>query len=574
MATDTRPNTLKADHNYNLRNQGWPNETQVSPRPNGNGPETYDDPVAYTKEKIGVYPSNADIIYYAKLSVAEDPWNLNTFSPWDLEKQLFGNTPAAKGHFILPYFDKNRQLASGITGIYSPARDKINTRPVSVEFFSGRVFYLMPFGEVLYSQVLTDIRRAEYCYQEADPTAEDINELVATDGGTIDIAGISKGQKLEAVGSNLAVLADNGVWAITGSADDSFSAVSQQIVKITNIGCIGAGSVVNAENTIFYWSSGGIYVLGLNEVSGGLIAQNISETTIQTFYNDISPAARQHASGFYDEESKKIFWFYCEDDEYDGINWRYRYNRALIFDTVLKAFYPYSFEYTNDLPFVASMFQKSANGLESGTENVVDGGVQVTDSAVNVTVDITTPVTADVKLKLLTFVLQDGEEEDDYYQYTISEFKSNELLDWVAHSDGTDYNSFIETGDDLVGDLISEKEANTVYTFFKRTETALVANVDGGLEFDYPSSCLMQAKWHWADTATSGQWSEQQQVYRLNRHWIPTGIGSFDYGYDVVQTISQVRGKGRALAIRFESETGKDFHLLGWSIPYTAMTAA
>lgn len=570
MAVDTRPTTLTSDHNYNLRNQGWPNTFQVAPRSNGNGPYTEADPVAYTFAKVGYYPSNADIIFYSKLSVAEDPEQLGAYSPWDLKKNVFGNSPAAKGHYILPYFDKNRQIASGITGIYDPARDKINDRPVSVEFYSGRVFYLMPSGELLYSQVLTDIRRAEHCYQEADPTAEDINELIATDGGIVDIAGISRAQKIIAVGSNLALLADNGVWSISGNGNESFSAVSQEIQKISSIGCIGADTAVEVEGTVFYWSQGGVYVLASNEVTGGLIAQNLSENSIQSFYIDITSAARKNARAFYDEEAKKIFWFFNSEDYYDGVTMRYEYNRALVFDIVLKAFYTYSMSLDDTYPFIASMVQKSANSFETGTEDVTDSAVQVTDGGVDVTVSVTSPVTADVKLKLLTFMKQ----EDGDYRYTFSEFKNDNVLDWVTATDGIDYDSYIETGEALVGDLISEKESNTIYTFFKRTEQEVVHNDTGGLEFDYPSSCLLQAKWQWADLEGSGQWSEQQQVYRLNRHWIPTGIGAFNYGYDVVQNISQIRGKGRAISLRFESETGKDFHLLGWAIPYTMMTAA
>ncbi len=570
MATDTRPTTLTADHNYNLRNQGWPREFACAVRANGNGGYASVDPVAFTFEKIGKYPSNADIIFYSKLAVAEDPESLGAYSPWDLHKTSFGNTPAAKGHFILPYFDKNRQLASGISGIYNPSRDKINDRPVSVEFYSGRVFYLMPNGELLYSQVLTDIYRADYCYQEADPTAEDINELVATDGGVLDIAGIAKAQKIISVGSQLALLADNGVWSISGSGDESFSAVSQEIRKITNMGCMNGDSAVEAEGLVFYWSQGGIYVLTPNEVSGGLIAQNLSEMTIQTFYLSITPAARMNARGFYDEESKKIFWLYNDSEEYDGVEFRYKYNRALIFDVVLKAFYSYSMDLDDAYPFLAGMLQKKANSYESVTEVVTDSGVDVTDDGEDVTTTLTSKVTADVKIKLLTF----KKNENGKYQYTLSEFKNNTMLDWVEETGGIDYSSVVETGEDLAGDLISEKEVNTLYTFFKRTETTTVANDEGGLEFDYPSGCLMKAKWAWADTPASGQWSEAQQVYRLNRHWIPTGIGEFPYGYDVVQNITNVRGKGRAVSIRFESQTGKDFHLLGWSIPYTMMTAA
>lgn len=570
MAVDTRPTVLTSAHNYNLRNQGWPNSCFVANSADGDGGITMTDPVAYTFHRNRWYPSNADILYYAKLSAADDPQALGTYSPWDLGKASFGNTPAAKGHFILPAFDKNRQLASGIEGIYVPSRDKVDTRPVSVEFFSGRVWYLMSTGEVYYSQVLTDVSKADKCYQDADPTAEDINELVATDGGYIDIVGISKAQKLISIGSDMIVLAENGVWSISGSGDEGFSAVSQEIRKVTNVGCIGGDAALEAENTVFYWSSGGIYVLTQDKVTGYLTSQSISETTVLSYYLDIPPTSRANARAFYDEESKKIFWFYNSDEDFDGISWRYKYNTAMIFDVVLQAFYTYSMDASEGYPFISAMIQKKANSIETTLEDITDSDVDVTDDGVVITSTLRTPVTADVKLKLLTFM----ETSPGVYQYTFSEFKSNELLDWKQETGGIDYSSYIETGHDLAGDLIAEKEANTVYMFFKRTEMNTVLGESGGIEYDYPSSCLMQARWQWADDAASGRWSEQQQVYRLQRHWIPTGTGPFAYGFEVVQTINQVRGKGRALSIKFESETGKDFHILGWSIPYTMIVDA
>jgi hypothetical protein len=570
MAVDTRPTTLTAAHNYNLRNQGWPTRCSLPNKIDGDDGLFEGDPVSYTKTINGYYPSNADIMYYSKMAAATDPQALNVYSPWELRKQIFGNTPAAKGHFILPYFDKNRQLAANISSIYDPTRDQIDERPISVAFMTGRVWYLMPFGELLYSQVLTEVSRCDKCYQEADPTAEDINELVATDGGTLDITGIGKAQKLVVVGNTMVILADNGVWGVSGSGDESFSAVSQEIRKITSVGCIGLESAIEVENSLFFWSQGGIYVLVQDQVTGYLTAQNITDTTILSYYLDITPIARANARAFYDEESKKIFWFYNSDPEFDGVNWRYKFDKALIFDIVLKTFYPYSMDASAGLPFISAAAQKKANSFESVVENIYDADVLVTDSAVTVTQTITTAVTAEVKIKLLTFL----EQANSNYKYTFSEYKNDVPYDWQEETGGENYESYIEMGYDLSGDLISEKETNTIYAFFKRTETETVLDENNELTFDYPSSCYMRAKWDWTDSADSGRWSESQQIYRLNRHWIPTGIGPFEYGTDVVQTINQVRGKGHAVSLRFESEEGKDFHLLGWAIPYSIMVGA
>lgn len=91
------------------------------------------------------------------------------------------------------------------------------------------------------------------------------------------------------------------------------------------------------------------------------------------------------------------------------------------------------------------------------------------------------------------------------------------------------------------------------------------------LQFDYPSSCFLTSKWDWTGTGSANRWSEPQQVYRLRQPFFPEDENTpFDYDYTVVETKNKIRGKGKSLSLRFESEPGKDFQLLGWSIRYTA----
>lgn len=75
------------------------------------------------------------------------------------------------------------------------------------------------------------------------------------------------------------------------------------------------------------------------------------------------------------------------------------------------------------------------------------------------------------------------------------------------------------------------------------------------------SSLLMQARWDWANTSASNKFSQQVQVYR-NTKPSATIAG----GFPIVVTKNKVRGKGRALQIRFTSESGKDAEILGWGI--------
>jgi hypothetical protein len=393
---------------------------------------------------------------------------------------------------------------------------------------------------------------------------------MATDGGKIDISGVAEGLDLQAMDNELVVLANNGIWTISGSGDEAFTATSQSIRRVSEVGSVGKNTSVRADGVVFYWSLGGIYSLSRDEVSTRLSAANITEKTIQTYYLDIPEAGKKFSRGFYDESQKKVYWLYNDTSSYDGVNWRYQYNRALILDLNLQAFYSYSFDTTSSVPWIAAMIQKKAGGQDSVSEDVTDGGVDVTNGGETVTTMVTSDTISDVKLKFLTF----AETSTDTYQYTLSEFNSERFLDWYTFdTTGTNYESYIETGHDIMEDLISQKEANTVYTFFKRTEQNVEQDGNGDLSYDKPSSCMMRAKWDWTDSSGSGRWTDLQQVYRFN-NFLALTDGPLDYGYEVIQTINQVRGKGRALSLRFQSEQGKDFHLLGWSIPYTVITGA
>ena len=574
MSDDIRPRSLTAVHNYNLRNQGWPVRFSVSVNEPGTAAR-FADPVYHTWQSLGYYPSNADIIYRAKSIQAEEAVAIGTYNPWYLERYAYGNTPAPKGHFIVNAFYRNRQSASGISGILDLDRDVEKDRPVSVAFYSGRVWYLMPDGTLYYSQLIRDISDVNKCYQEADPTAEDINELIATDGGVLNILDVGRAYRIVQISNFLVLFADNGIWSIGGNSDgETFSATSQQVKKITEIGAVGAESMIEAEGTIFYWSEGGIYTITQDQVTSQLQAVDISMDTIQTIYLAIPQISRLNVRGFYDKEVKKILWFYNDSEDFDGSNYRYQYTKALIYDLSLNAFYTYSFPQSETMPYIAAVARKLPGTTQSAVVNIVDsnGDLVVTSDSETVTASVTTSTTTDIRVKFLVFKKND----EGKYNYTFAELYSNEMYDWKSlDGEGLNYVSYAETGQDILEDLLSEKEANAVSFFFKRTEKDFVAK-NGAVVLSRPSGCLMRAKWDWTDSASSGGWTDPEQIYRFRREYfpIPVGPSPFDYGYDVVQVIENVRGKGKALSIRFESEEGKDFHILGWAIPYVGMMLA
>jgi len=538
-----RPLALGINHQYNLDNQGW-------------GANQYE---AYNTSK-NVYPSNADIWILAK--DANDD-----FSPNLLDKQFFGNTRAPTGHNIIGVFNKDRTAVNTLLPIQYE-----KGRPEAVSFYAGRVFYagiesnttdgISTNGNIYFSQILTDLSKAGKCYQEADPTSEEISDLLEDDGGVITIPEIGKVLKLEVLYDSLVILADNGVWQIKGDADAGFNALAYQVQKVTTIGPLNEEVVVVAENSLIYWADSGIYSLSSSEVTGLLQSQNISETTIQTLYRSIPSIGKKYAKGIYDLTANKVIWLYNDDPSYDGVTFRSKFNKELVLDIVLGSFYKNSIgELSADSPYVAGVVSTPDLLVSDIVYNIEVSGVQVQASGVDVQASLPSNILGEASVKYFTAVPGPVS-----YGSTWSLYNNTDFIDWEKKDTvGVDSEAFLLAGYETFGDVSRTKSTPYIITHFQRTETGFVDN-GSGIEAVRPSGCLMQARWGWSDSSTSGRWSSEQQVYRLNRNYIPVSAGDpFDYGFSVITTKNKVRGSGEALSINFRSQPGKDMHLLGWT---------
>ena len=552
LDVDEHPASLSTNHEYNLKNQGWVNPPGVST-----------SLITTYNSSEGEYPANNQIWWVGK-DTNED------FSPDILSKQDFGNTPAAKGHYILNAFYKDRSTVSGVGGI---AVESDLNRPQTVAFFSGRAFYAgvadSKSGTNLYfSQIIFDnYNNVGSCYQTADPTSESDSILADADGGVISIPQIGNIKKLVTLDRFLVIFADNGIWAITGT-DVGFTAASYEVLDVSKVNCIDGGAVVNVEGVPVWWSSQGIYTLEVNSLTKSLTAKNLSENTIQTFYdNDITATAKVNAQGEYDRASKRIVWLYKEDDT--GTNLR-AYDRSLLLDTRTAGFYPWKFsELATNSPYPAAVFNTTNLNIVSTTETVTDGGVAVTDSAVNVTDQIVTIGGTATFLKFLTVVPIAASSK-----YTFSELNNRAFVDWeTKDGTGADFSSYIVTGYELANDIMRDKQVVYINSYLKRTEDLWLLSGDDDYTLQNPSSCMLQAQWQWADSTASNKWSTAQQIYRFQQNLVPdTGDLTFDSGFPVIVSKSKLRGYGEALSLRFSSESGKDFNLLGWGLMLTGET--
>lgn len=530
LAVNEEPPTLSTEHQYNLLNQGWTSAQWTS-----------------YKTTAGDYPSNAQQWWVSKNSTDD-------FDPALLKKQDFGNTPAPKGRYIIDAFTRStsRNTLSGLT---TPS-DIENGRPSTVCFAFERVFYSgidstvvaagnapNMSGFVFFSRTLRNANDFGQCYSDADPTSEVDAELVDTDGGYINIPASGKIHKLLAKEGTVLVFADQGIWRIYGA--DGFAATAFAVEKITEFGVLNADTIVDSEDKVLYWNRGGIYVLAPDTNSGRLSSVNITEESIQTFFNEITLEAKKNAVGSYDPVNRRVSWLYNDEEGYDGILFRNRYNKELVLDIVLGAF--------------------SKNSISSAVEPspYVAGFVETPDFVLK---QEGVRTRFDSVTKYLTIQFLDP--DTDSAAYTFSYYRNADFLDWAqASGGGVSYRSFLLTGYDIMGDTMRNKQAPYLVCHFKQTEKAWVEG-DDGLEWDNPSGCFVQAQWDFANSASYGKWGRKFQAYRLKRPYI-AALGPFDYGQEMISTKSLLKGRGRALSILFESEPGKDLYLYGWGVKFT-----
>lgn len=484
----------------------------------------------------------------------------DAFSVPEWEKIGAGTSLSGNGRYVLDFFSKDRDSILVAEGYASPSpslNETETSRFRCVESFAGRVFYAgldssANSGTIIFSGLVEGVNDLGKCYQINDPTSEYSSDLLATDGGTVKIPDAINIKKLYAYQFSLFVFADNGVWQITGT-DGQFRADSYIINRVSRVGLLSEGSFVFAEGLPFWWSRFGIHTLQTDTVSGQATEKNISLSTIQTLWDEIDADAKQKVVSVYDNISKRIYWAYPDAGE----TVESKLNNFLLFDVPLTAFFPWRVEdqTTNTNAIVGLSFYSGYGAKDlaldvtsnSGLDDVVtSGGDDV------ISTQISTFNTGDPAIVL---ICRDGATN----QITMGGFTSSSFLDWGD----TDYSSYAITGYDFIGDLVRKKNAPYVLTYSRLTEEGFTGNEVDGYEAVRPSSLLISSAWDFKDT-----FSTPQQAYRLKYPVTvdPNNLDVYNYPEDVITTRLKLRGHGRSVRVKFESETGKDFIILGWGM--------
>lgn len=365
-------------------------------------------------------------------------------------------------------------------------------------------------NRILFSQILVDdVNTLGRCYQKNDPTSPEISDLLATDGGEIPLQ--NSGNIIKTVEFQRGVIAfcEQGVWYISGP-ESGFTADAYDVFKITEDTLYAYNSITNVGDVILYAAEEGIMSLQPNEF-GTLKATNLTETVINEYYNEFIT----DGVGCVYEPINKQVWYY------NGAN-----DKALIQDLRTNAFYPQKFELT------ANQSIKSAYRIPN----------------------------------------------DEYVKFVYEDISTNqfgvlELKDETFEDLGTSFSSYIVTAEESLGQFTHKKNTPSVYVLMNKTEQNITGFDGTNYTYDYPSACTFSAEFDYTTSSNANAYTPTRQIYNVNRRlFTPAAPGypvPLDDGRSIVDYRDIVRGSGRSVRFKFQSEDNKDMQILGYSVEYS-----
>ena len=416
-----------------------------------------------------------------------------------------------------------------------------DNRVTDVAYMAGKFFYLVN-DTVLFSQTVTDEGKGyDKCYQDADPTSEEISDLLPTDGGYVKFQTMGDGMALKTFNRGVLVFGRDVVYGLISPSDGRFTATEYDTVELSRAGLIGPQSVVSVANSVYYWSPLGIFRIGVNQQTGStMVAENITQLTIQRYYNNIPQYAKEAARAVFDFCNNRIYWFYPTDGndlaKLDGV---------LMYDLNYNAFCPFKisdggkvvavFETVNSYEISPTLY------LRAGGKRIVAGDQYVTAKEEVTDYNRFTAVGHCI-LK-------------DTNQISFGDFNSREFIDW----DGSSFDSYmvsrpmtiIPTGSP---NTYFNKQVPILQTLFKRTEEGILTTPK---KYIAASGAYIRMRWGWSLNDASNRWDMVQNAYRPQK----------DFMHDeYVESRMHIRGRGKSYQIEIRNDDNKNFRLAGMNL--------
>lgn len=537
---------------FDMRNSGWLEPITASSTNTGSGIVEDVDPVAYFEEKLGYYPKPSYLFSAMKISTATAPEAIGTFSPWEAEKIQFGNTQPPYGHYIHSayYFSTLDLLGGGVNDTSWTILD----RPESSAYHNGHVFFGDKDEEgktrILVSRIVDDIFDIEKCYQDADPTAEEINDLVATDGFVLKPAGMGTILNMVEFNRSLLVMCTNGVWQLRATAGGGVTATDVTIDKVGAFEFFSPHSVVNTGNAILMFTDRGIIAVSVNQF-GELEASNLTEDTIDEFYEGLSRSVIANVKGTYITDERRIYWTIPSPVQ-TGTPCCAELVLVMNLDT--GGFYKYTVEGGPQL-LVPVQLSASLTEVDAIPITETDGTVITTIAGDPVTTKQVSTVTETTFIGFLTSYTAVSTNTEAVFTSPIN----RSMYDWTTLGAQTSYQSFVDFSYEYPSSMIGGIQAPYVHSFFLSQSRTLALSDK--------SSAKMSVIFDWTLDARTKKISREQEAFKYDTRRLAQANGDEDdYPYEVVDTKLRVRGAGRSMRIRYRSEEGKDLRLLGYAL--------
>lgn len=408
-------------------------------------------------------------------------------------------------------------------------------RITDVSFMSGKYFYLIG-DTVLFTQNITDIGEGyDKCYQDADPTSEEISDVLPTDGGYVKFETMGDGLCLKSFNRGVLVFGRDLVYGLLSPLESRFTATDYDTVELARAGICGARSAVSTSDSVYYWSPLGIYRIGTNpNTDNTTVVENITYTTIKTFYNKIPAWAKERCAGAFDSANNRIYWMYPSDENKLEV-----LDAGLVLDLNYGAFMPIKIA---EGGAVTDLFESIDSYSIQPTIYLRANGLRVTAGGEYVVA---------------------AEENEEYNRYSavqfcifnngdisFGDFNSREFVDWDSH----EYDSYMVSKPIVLGDTFYNKQVPILQTLFKRTEEGVLAEPK---QYIAPSGAMLRMRWGWSLEDLSNRWDLVQNAYRPQKDFLHD---------DFVESRLHIRGRGKSFQIELRNDDNKDLRLAGINI--------
>lgn len=443
----------------------------------------------------------------------------NTTSEWNYVWVYFDATSRGNSQSLaeIKFYESITTTSSSGGGFIEA--EATPERPTECAFYAGRAWFggmdaNLVSNNLYFSQIVENESQYGRCYQRNDPTSEFNPDLLPNDGGIVRIPEMGKIKRFFIYQNTMLVFATNGVWTIRGSSAIGFTATDYVVRKISSLGTQSSNSFVDVKGFPVWWGEEGILAVEYNPQFDSFSVKSLTDDKIRDFFLSIPASNRADVKGAYDVSNEVAYWIY-DSSTVQGNN-STSLNSVLCYNTRSEAFYPWTFG--------------------DGTPDI-KGVIFIQDS-----IGFSTP-----KMAYTTIFPVDS--SNTYITY--SDTLGTDYTDWAtyatAYSDAAsalDYTSYFITGYKPDADAQRYFQSNYVFVFLNQETNA---------------SCYVQSIFDFTSSGNSGKWSVKQQAYN-------DGLTNTYVNYRRLK----LRGKGRCLQMKFTSESGKPFSIIGWSIWSTA----